>query len=354
MTIKVLYIDDEIDRPGRDAQKIRDLLQETNRLECELSLPPKDFSHLLPQLPDGLLIDLDLSTTPEGGEPVSYFGSTLASEVRIRHPACPIALVTRPQLMVDSRRLLEDSFDVDIIMMKADINEDPDGKRAELLNLIYGFQSLEASDRRDWEKVADLMGATEPEANLLRESAPPLVDRQWNVPQLARWIRRVVIGFPGILYDDLTAATRLGIDINSFMSEPLQKFIASARYAGVFAKYENRWWRDRLFLIAQELVAKYELRGSLPRRFREAFYEEFDQELDPAICIYDDTPTADWVCHILKKPVKQQNSVPYYPDDRPAVMDQARVSFKAIEESNDFDESLVDADSREIVAERWA
>ena len=353
MTIKVLYIDDEIDRPGREAQKIRDLLEETNELECELSLPPKDFSHLLPQLPDGLMIDLDLSTVPVGGEPANYFGSTLASEVRMRHPACPIALVTRPQFMVDNRRLLEDSFDVDLIIMKTDVIENPDGKRNELLDLIAGFQSLEASDRRDWEKVADLMEAEEREANLLRESAPPLVDHQWTVPQLARWIRRVVIGFPGILYDDLTAATRLGINIDSFKSVEVQNLLSQAKYSGVFAGYTTRWWRDRLFLVAQELSEKYELRGSLPQKFREAFYKEFDSKLEPAICISDETPTADWICHILRKPVKQQNSVPYYPDDRPAVMDQARVSFKAIKESNEFDESLVDADSREVVAELW-
>lgn len=78
-----------------------------------------------------------------------------------------------------------------------------------------------------------------------------------------------------------------------------------------------------------------------------------NQSLEPAICIYDKTPIADWVCYVLQKPVKQQNSIPYYPDQRPSVMDQARVSFKAIQESNAFDENLVDSDGYEIVSKLW-
>lgn len=353
MTTKVLYIDDEVAQVGRQAQKIQELLNKPDVFECELQLPPKDFSHL-PELPDGLLIDFELSTKPPDDEPVSYFGSTLASEVRMRRPGCPIFLVTRPQFISNKRYLLEESLDVDLIIMKDDINKDPNSKRAEIITIVDGFQKLGASNPPDWESLVALVKAEEGEANLLREAAPPLAQGQWEVPQLARWILRVVVRFPGILYDDLTAATRLGISVDSFSSERIQQFVESVKYSGIFADYDDRWWRDRLFLAAHKLIAKHELRGSLSQTFREAFYKEFDVELDPAICIYDGTPTADWVCHILKEPVKQQNSLPYYPDERSAVMDQARVSFKAIKESNDFDESLVDADSREMVDKLWA
>jgi hypothetical protein len=100
-------------------------------------------------------------------------------------------------------------------------------------------------------------------------------------------------------------------------------------------------------------MLKHELRGPVFLKFNEVFSAEFGEKLAPAICVYDGTPVADWVCYILKKPVKQRNSIPYYPDSRPPVMDQARVSFKAIQESNEFDESLVDSDSYVVVKKLW-
>ena len=353
MTTRVLYYDDEIDRPGRDARKIQELLHVEGEFECELRLPPKMFSNLPVDLPDALLVDLDLSTVPVDEEPVGYFGSTLASEMRMRHPSCPMILVTRPHIMAGKSSLLEESMDVDLIVLKEEIHRDPDGVRARITALIEGFQALEKITGQEWPRVLELMGADEDESNLLREAAPPIESKEWNIPQVARWIRNVVMGFPGILYDDLTAATRLGIDIDAFNTPGVQKLMEPARYTGVFSTYKERWWRDRLFGIVQSLMLKHELRGPVFLKFNEAFSAEFGEKLAPAICVYDGTPVADWVCYILKKPVKQRNSIPYYPDGRPPVMDQARVSFKAIQESNKFDESLVDSDSYVVVKKLW-
>jgi hypothetical protein len=352
MTTEVLYIDDEITRPGRDARKIQELLQVGGEFECELSLPPRVFSELPTELPDALLVDLDLSTVPINGEPVSYFGSTLAAEMRMRHPGCPIILITRPHIMAGKSSLLEESMDVDLIVLKDEINRKPDEVRARIVALIEGFQALEAIAGQEWKSVLKLMGASEDEANLLREAAPPLEDKQWDIPQVARWIRNVVMKFPGIVYDDLTAATRLGISLDAFRTPGVEKLMEPAKYTGVFSTYKERWWRDRLLNIAQSLILKQELRGPVFQKFSEAFSAEFREELDPAICVYDGTPIADWVCYIFEKPVKQRNSIPYYPDSRPAVMDQARVSFKAIQERNEFDESLVDSDSYETVVKK--
>lgn len=352
MTTRVLYIDDEISRPDRDARKIQDLLNVEGQFECELRPPPKVFSDLPTELPDALLVDLDLATVPVKGEPVSYFGSTLAAEMRMRHPACPIILVTRPHIIAGKSSLLEESMDVDLIVLKDTINRDTDEVRARIVALIQGFRALETIAGQEWQSVLRSMKANEDEASLLREAAQPLASKQWNIPQVARWIRNVVMGFPGILYDALTAATRLGISEDAFRSPSVQELMEPAKYTGVFGTYKERWWRGRVFNIAQSLILEQELRGSVFQQFAEAFGVKFGTTLDPAICIYDGTPIADWVCYIYKKPVKQRNSIPYYPDSRPAVMDQARVSFKAIQERNEFDESLVDSDSYETVVKK--
>jgi len=355
MTTRVLYIDDEITRPGRDALKIQELLNSEGEFECELRLPPRVFSDLPTELPDALLVDLDLATAPADREPVGYCGSTLAAEMRMRHPACPIILVTRPQVIQEiagKSSLLEKSMDVDLIVFKDQIVQKPSEVRARIMALIQGFQDLEAISGQEWQSVLRLMRANEQEANLLREAAPPLEDRQWDISQVARWMRNVVMRFPGILYDAMTAATRLGISEDAFRNPNVQELMESAKYTGVFGTYRERWWRDRVFSIAQALIMEQGLRGPVFQKFTEAFKARFGTDLDPSICIYDGTPIADWVCYIYRQPVKQRNSIPYYPDSRPAVMDQARVSFKAIRESDEFDERLVDSDSYETVVKK--
>jgi hypothetical protein len=271
----------------------------------------------------------------------------------MRHPECPIVLITRPNIIDWNRQLLEESIDVDLIVDKDTINMEPDRVRAEITSLIEGFKALGAVMGRAWKEVLAMLQADEEEAKLLQEAAPPLDRRQWNIPQVTRWIRNVVMGYPGILYDDLTAATRLGISLESFREPSVQDFLKGVGYTGLFSSFGKRWWRDRLFNSAQSILLEQNIAGPVFQRFGEAFRAKFGMELQPAVCVHDGTPIADWVCHILKKPVKQRNSIPYYPDRRPAVMDQARVSFKAIQESNKFDEDLVDSDSLEIVKELW-
>ena len=72
MTIKAIYIDDEISRPGRDAQKLRELLISPGELEIELQHPPKSFVEFRVDF-DLVMIDLDLSTPMDNGDVVGYF-----------------------------------------------------------------------------------------------------------------------------------------------------------------------------------------------------------------------------------------------------------------------------------------
>jgi hypothetical protein len=247
---------------------------------------------------------------------------------------------------------LEESI-IDLTLEKDQVIAEPEKVRRKLGNLIKGYQALSAiqPDRHSWNDVLTLMEANDAEAKLLREAAAPAERGHWMVPQVSRWIREVVLRYPGIVYNELTAATRLGLSLESFQMLQVQKWFESACYTGIFGHDEPYWWRNRLLHRAQELLLEVSVSGPVSEYFIRAFQQKFGQELQPAICIYDHTSGANWVCHILKKPVKVQNSVPYYPDSRPEVMDQARVSFKAILETNEFDPNLVDADSYELVVE---
>ncbi len=352
MAYKVIYIDDEVFERGRFAHKVQELLNESGGLEVELIEPPENFANLTNSA-DMLLIDHDLSTASIDGKPIDYFGSTLAAEVRMRNPACPIVMVTKPEVITGNVQRLMNSTDVDLIVYKDDIYQDADKVRNQIVDLITGFKGLDAIQGQDWKAVLKLIQAEEDEVDLLKETGLPVVKGVWNVPQTANWLRNVVLRYPGILYDDLTAATRLGISLESFRSERVQEIVEASRYKGIFGDYRERWWRGRLFSIAQILISSEKLTGSISEQFAKAYHMKYPDTLDPAMCLVDGSPIADWVCYILNMPVKQQNSIPYYPDARPAIMDQARVSFKAIKESPNFDEDHVDPDGLRIVNDLW-
>lgn len=356
MTIKVTYVDDEIGVANRDAEKIRDLLEDPGKFECILEQPPKSFSYLRPKLQDALLVDLDLSGVPaNGGQAVDYLGNSLASDVRMHNPGCPIILITRPHILGEEwqKQFLQESNDLDLIIYKNDVLRNPSEERAKIEDLVQGFKALHEVYGQEWEAVVKLMGADDEESNLLREAGPPVAQGRWNLPQASRWIRTVIMRFPGILYDDLTAATRLGISLDSFRLPSLQDYLKPARYTGVFGNYQTYWWRGRLFGLAQRFLLENDVKGPFSQHFGDTYSRVSKEKINPAICIFDGTPIADWVCHIYKEPVKQKNSIPYYPDSRPQGMDQARVSFKAVQESEEFDLSLVDAESHELVKSMW-
>src|SRR5262249_33377064 len=125
--------------------------------------------------------------------------------------------------------------------------------RGLLVSIMDGYQALRQIAHKGWGELVAAMKAEEVESALLREAAPPLERGEWIVSGAANWIRHLVLKYPGILYDDLHAATQLGISISSFIEHEVQQFLAPAKYTGVFASHERRWWRRRLYRLASEL-----------------------------------------------------------------------------------------------------
>ena len=220
-----------------------------------------------------------------------------------------------------------------------------------LLSIARGFRHLHEIKEKTWNSLVRALEATEEEAAILREASPPLQEGQWIVTEAARWIRNVILRFPGILYDPIHAATRLGISVESFLNEKVQELVEPARYTGVFAPLEGRWWKERLFVVAQRLITEMGIDAPLNQAFAEAFSRKYGIDLSPAVCIWDHTPIADWVCYLLRQPVKIKNSLRYYPDSRPSIMEHARVSFRAIRESSEFDEALLDAEGAKLLTQ---
>jgi hypothetical protein len=141
----------------------------------------------------------------------------------------------------------------DDVIYKGDLEKDPASARALLASLADGFAQLRAATVKSWKSLLRLLKAPPEAEDALRKAAPPIhsgvpgSSARWRVQEAARWIRKVILAYPGILYDNLHSATALGIDVQSFDSAKLPKLFAPARYQGVFEPADGRWWRARLY-----------------------------------------------------------------------------------------------------------
>lgn len=350
--IQVIYVDDELDNPL--TRMIARLLT-TNGMKCELRLPPPDLSEVANWDLDIFLIDYDLASAKVDEKLIGYSGNSLATEVRNKKPSCPIILVSRKDVLsARGLHLTTGRSDLDLILYKNDILNNQEKTLKDVLALHNGYVQLVEIQDQPWSGVLDKLGAEQNERLRIREAFPPIEQgHRWYVSTTIEWIRTVFMGYPGILYNSLHAAARLGVTEESFLIDEVQEHFADAVYTGILAGFGKRWWADRLLGIAKRTMMDVDIDTPVSEGFAQAYEKAKHQKLEPSRCVVDGEPVADQICYILQQPVKRQNSILYYPDTRPPIMDAARVSFKAIRESDDFDEDLVDASSYDVVKEIW-
>jgi hypothetical protein len=311
--------------------------------------PPPDLSlEILRDAWDLFLVDYELMGGA-AGERANYKGGTLGMNLRERVPEYPVVLFTRRNLLPQTDEHVLNALQVfDDVVFKGDVDRDPGEISGRLKRLAEGFGLMRGSDRT-WATGIRLLGAHESEVAQLQEAAPPLIGGIWAPSEFARWIVRTLFAYPGPLKDELHAAALLGVATESFRSGPVQELLSDTRYRGVLDPPEGRWWRDRVLRVGRDLVDQMERKGPLFESFAPAVFARSGQALLAAKCVHCGETPADSVCYILRAPVKTEHSLQYYPDPRPSVMEPARVSFKAIRESNDVDEDLIDPNARSLV-----
>jgi len=354
--LSICYVDDD----PKDRKRFAERLSGGNTVVQPVS-PPEQLSiePIIRTKPDVLLIDYELTKPETGRSPVSYQGGTLASRIRESFPDHPVVLLTREGLLAKREyRQMRDFMQIfDDVVYKGNIEKEPGAARSLLTSLAEGFARLRGTKPKSWKSLLRLLEAPPEAEDSLRKAGAPLRSEahsptaNWRVQEAARWIRGVVLAYPGILYDRLHTATALGIAIQSFSMPSVRKLFAPAEYRGPFQPQEGRWWRVRIYDIAQRVITAAKFSGSANVVFAAAYGKRARTRLKPARCIFSNAVPADWVCYVLQKPVKRQYSLPYHPDDRPAVMDEARVSFKAIRQDNRVLDELFDEQGQELLKE---
>lgn len=343
------YVDDK----SSEAMEVINRLNAVGGLDVSYLAPSKELS--LAGIRPGtqlFLVDWELNGLQDEGTQVDYNGGTFAGRLREKFEELPIILTTRESALSErKRRRLVDSYLFDAEVLKDEIAQKPACVVAKCLNLITGFEKLSQADKT-WMGLISALGVKEEdEEEKIGEAAPPLLKLNggstWQVSEIASWIQEILLKYPGILYDALHAASYLGIAASEFLTPQMQELFNEARYTGPFAPSEGRWWKKRLTSVAMNLMIKAGIRdSSIYLNFASAFAKLHGRELQPSECVYSKKKHADWVCYVLKKPVLFEYTLTYLPDNRPRVMDAARISFTAIQTSEEVFDEYFDSASR--------
>ena len=338
MTIKIVLVDDT----DTDREHLPRRIQELSDGKFEvtpLAPPPNlDLTRLQSVDADLFLVDYELDAEQEDGSLASYRGLTFAARLREAYPDYPIVLLTRSSLpkWTAARRTVETGGSFDDIVYK---DKGLESDLAKLTSLAHGYRMLRECSGDTVTALLELLGTDEAGRAAAQEALPP--SDGWQAFEAAHWIRSVLLRYPGVLYDEAHAATALGISVDSFRQGAVQNELRPSKYKGPFSEAQQRWWRHSLFDIANRLFAATERASEVRAGFRLAAGEKLGLELAASRDDETGVSPADTVCYLLGVPVRIETSLPYQPDIRPTIMEEARISFRAIRESNDVDETYI-------------
>jgi len=354
MMVKTVYIDDE----DKELKKWKRKFEDDERSKELFKVVPinsqkQTIDELLSEIktkkPELILADFDLSK-PRNNILLGISGTTLSSAIKEEFPDIPTVLFTRRSVFNIERYSRQALSSLDDVVYKSEVFQPNRGNLNQLYELAVGFKNLRKNQSSKWDDILKVIKAPQIDHDTLKLSNPPLSLRgNWSVFEVAKWIRDVLIKYPGILYDPIHSATFLGLPEGEFLSGKTKEIFAKAKYSGVFAPVEGRWWKSELRRIAISKMYKKEKGLPFHIGFLSSLKRIRKTQVRRSKCIYSGETPADWVCYILNKPVKIKYSLAYRVDSRPKVMDEARVSFKAIIISNEVNDELFDPLGRDML-----
>jgi len=356
MKSKIVYIDDN----PQELEKYKAKFASDNRASENFHLytfsAPElkgDFNRINEIMPDIFLVDYNFDIPDADNNVIGVTGITLGIQLRQVYPEVPIVLFTRKSVFNPKKayQLKETLSAFDEIVYKQDLFQADSALLEKLTVLAKDYRTLRNQESKSWTSLLKLIQSPPNDTLLLEQVNRPDVSRHnWSANTIAKWLRNTILKFPGIVYDSIHAATFLGISREAFLSDEFQATFSKAKYSGLFAPSEGRWWRSQLQRIAYSIMSKKEKDLPLGIGFTSAWGRKSEKPIEKAKCIYSGEEPADWVCEILNQPVMLKYTLAYNTDQRPSIMDESRVSFKAIRTSNEFDPKNLDPLGKELIS----
>ncbi len=265
--MKTLYwIDDAHDQNSRrtphgpNAKAIKDGL--VVDFEVKLFSAHKDYAEFIAELDEsktcGVLMDYKLTNV--GALAGSEYGTTWAAQLRSLKPSIPIIGVSLEKEKEVPKFRMENFLA--FFSRKVFLAGKP--PLLELKALLEGYSAIWRARERDksasgLDLMTKLTKAPKEATELLRVAIPPALRGDWDDESphaAARWIWHQFQGELGFLFDELEAATFLGIKKEAFLEYAADAF-ASARYTGALACSDRpRWWVCQMRGAAEKQIGQ--------------------------------------------------------------------------------------------------
>jgi len=304
--------------------------------------------------PDTILIDQQLFISESKDQILDINGVTLSMHLRQKYSDVPIFIFTNDNIPnIKKSKYFDSEGYIDEFFLKSNYADKEQISESLLIKISEGYQKLREKKFKSIEDIINSLNIPEDSFELILEDLYQTIpeelldDDTILYYQVAKWIRKILMKYPGILYDEVHAATYFGISVDSFKKESIQDFFKTAKYSGPFSNEKNMWWKSELSECANNFMDPEEFMMPYSEGFQKTWQKKNGIKLDPAVSIYNDESPADYVCCVLNKPVMMKYTLKYHNDNRPSVMDEARISFKAIYDDI-YNSQQIDPDSKEI------
>jgi len=350
MKTKIMYIDDVEDELCRWKDFFEKEASANGQFEIQVMNSKNfDYEQIKRLNPDLILLDYDLSKSLND-KSLNIRGTALSTQLREWFQDLPIILFTKKSIfnMGQYSNIKSVLSNIDDHIYKDDVRNNNKECFDFIMNLAEGYSRLRDSDDHSWKTLLELIKAPENEQRI-KLSNPPIEVSAWPVFEIVEWIRNVLLKYPGILYDSMYSATFLGIDEKEFLSDPVQDFFLEAKYRGIFEPRNGRWWKSVLLELASGLIDDENSGVAIRKAFPLAWDAHIGGSIKRSVCICSEKSPAEDVCCVLREPMMIGCSLAYRADKRPPVMDESRISYKAIRTTNAYDEDLFSDKGKKIL-----
>ncbi|WET71832.1 hypothetical protein [Sphingobacterium sp.] len=302
----IIYLDDEKEKL---VQAIIQKLELSGILKIERFRPipfETEIQHLQEDLGkyDALFLDLKLDGEQEDGKKVFYQAPPLAQMIRTlatesKIPNLPIFLCSTEDRINQTYTKDFTSHDLfDWTFIKDEIDNNTVEKIASIIN---GYKTIQNTPKdfdtllkRNYQDIDQRILS-----RFINEENPP-------IHEIARYIFKGIVKPGGIMINERTLASRLGIDVDasSDWQRLLDEFFYKSKYTGVFSENWNRWWNDLALDVFEELTQ--ENLPSLPADERVNLLKQFTglANLHAAEPLKFFSSSYFWnICEITEKPV---------------------------------------------------
>lgn len=271
----IWWVDDDFNEPERNTRLLNQL-KRSRKFSVE-GITPQHFRQTFENekhFPDLFIIDYKLNDLPDSeGVTFPYQGTSLVGVIRDKCPELPIYLVSR-LLNDDNTALTHDRDDLfDRLIPWTWLSE----KKQKKIKDILFYDALDyrlvrdANYRKSIHGIHRLLKTPDNSKELVEEVIPNIFNNGIGKIQnqftynlsgpiwFAEWVRTEFMRLHGLLYDDLHAATLLGVSKDYFISTFSNKLkkIEGTLYEGVYHKtYPRRWWKLSLLEFVQSKNSK--------------------------------------------------------------------------------------------------